>query len=132
MYHKSGLWRKYLNYLLHAAVSYDLIQLKQEIRVYMKKQKPSVNVSNGASQTVTANDVRNLQSNPDLLQNTCMFMKNIRGTVAYFRNALHDLLAMFRSLGPPTLLSPFLQTISTGLNSVWFLKLFRMHLLVEK
>ena len=38
-----------------------------------------------------------------MLQNSYMFMKNIRGTVAYFRNALYDLLDMFRSLGPPTL-----------------------------
>ena len=32
-----------------------------------------------------------------------MFMKNIRGTVAYFKNQLYNLLAMFKALGPPTL-----------------------------
>jgi hypothetical protein len=30
-------------------------------------------------------------------------MKNIRGTVAYFRNQLYNLLSMFKFLGPPTL-----------------------------
>ena len=36
-----------------------------------------------------------------------MFMKYIRGTVAYFRNALYDLLAMFRCLGPLALFITF-------------------------
>lgn len=30
-------------------------------------------------------------------------MKNIKGTVAYFKNVLYDILAIFKSLGPPTL-----------------------------
>ena len=36
-----------------------------------------------------------------------MFMKYIRGTVAYFRNALYDLLAMFWCLGPLALFITF-------------------------
>ena len=36
-----------------------------------------------------------------------MFMKNIRGTPAYWKSTLLDLLAMFRCLGPPTLLMTF-------------------------
>ena len=59
---------------------------------------------NGGTQLpTTAADVRMRNTNSDILQNSYMFMKNIRGTVAYFRNALYNLLAMFRSLGPPTL-----------------------------
>ncbi|WAR12801.1 hypothetical protein MAR_026981 [Mya arenaria] len=50
----------------------------------------------GHGQSTTAGDVRARNTNPDILQ-------NIRGTVVYFRNALYDLLAMFRCLGPPTL-----------------------------
>lgn len=50
---------------------------------------------------VTVSDV--FHNSPGLQENTFMFMKNIRGTVAYFRNALYNLLAMFRSVGPPTL-----------------------------
>ena len=59
--------------------------------------------NNGVELRTTAEDVRSRNTHPDILQNSYMFMKNIRGKVAYFRNALYDLLAMFRSLGPPTL-----------------------------
>ena len=52
---------------------------------------------------VTAGHVKNLHNNSDLLENSYMFMKNIKGTVAYFRNMLYNLLATFRCLGPPTL-----------------------------
>ena len=62
------------------------------------------NLNHGFTDTATtAADVRARNDNPDILQSSYMFMNSIRGTVAYFRNALYDLLAMFRSLGPPTL-----------------------------
>ncbi len=51
----------------------------------------------------TADDVRMRSTSQEDVPNSYMFMKNITGTVAYFRNALYDLLAMFRCLGPPTL-----------------------------
>lgn len=40
---------------------------------------------------VTAGDIRNCAYNDTLLQNSYIFMKNIRGTVAYFRNLLYNL-----------------------------------------
>ena len=52
---------------------------------------------------VTAGFIRNNQNNEELYKNSYMFMKKIRGTIAYYRNSLNDLLAMLRSLGPPTL-----------------------------
>ena len=61
------------------------------------------NINSGLEMRTTAADVRSRNTNPEILQNSYMFMKHIRGTVAYFRNALYDLLAMFRCLGPPTL-----------------------------
>lgn len=51
----------------------------------------------------TASDVRSRHIDPENVRNSYMFMKNIRVTVAYFKNALYNLLAMFRSLRPPTL-----------------------------
>ena len=37
------------------------------------------------------------------LSNSCYgFMHNMRGTIAYWQRAKMDLLAMFRTLGPPT------------------------------
>lgn len=90
-----------MTYLLHAVVSYDKLCLKQEIGACMKMYKNSRN--NDCCTTTPAADVRSRGTNPDMIQNSYIFMKHIRGTVAYFRNALYDLLAMFRCLGPPTL-----------------------------
>ena len=67
------------------------------------KVRKKADTNNGPELPTTAADVRSRNSDPELIQNSYMFMNNIRGTVAYFRDALYDLLAMFRSLGPPTL-----------------------------
>ena len=66
-----------------------------------------VSPSDGHGQYTTAGDVRVRNTNPDILLNTYMFVKNIRGTVAYFRNTLNDLFAIFRCLGSPTLFMTF-------------------------
>jgi hypothetical protein len=103
IYNKHSKWRKDITYLLHAATSYDQMMLKQEIGVYMKMRMSLTSFEDGSVQPVTAKDVQTASQNPDILQNSYMFMKHIRGTVAYFRNALYDLMAMLRTLGPPTL-----------------------------
>lgn len=100
LYSRYSYWQKNTTYLLHAAISYDTMLLKQEIRVYMKMRKFTSNTEN--TQPVTASDVRSID-NPNVLQNSYMFMKNICGTVVYFKNALYNLLAMFRALGPPSI-----------------------------
>ena len=102
LYNTLGFWRKDMNYLLHAAVAYDTMLLKQEINIYMKMCKGTTS-NQLQNVSVTAGDIRSSSDNPEIIQNSYMFMKNIRGTVAYFRNALYDLLAMFRTLGPPSL-----------------------------
>lgn len=98
LYHKSGSFRKNMTYLLHSAVNVDLALLKSEININMRMTK-----SLTEDKYITASDVRNFQHNMTLCQNSYMFMKNIRGTVAYFRNQLYNLLAMFKCIGPPTL-----------------------------
>ena len=98
---RHGYWRRDISYMLHAAVSYDKHLLKKDIGICMKMRKGFSDTGPGLP--TTAADVRSRNTDPDILQNLYMFMKNIRGTVAYFRNALYDLLAMFRCLGPPTL-----------------------------
>lgn len=98
LYNKNGNFRKDLTYLLHSAVSYDLACLKSEININMRIKKGQNNAV-----SVNACDIKNLQNNAELKENSYMFVKNIRGTVAYFRNQLYNLLAMFRCLGPPTL-----------------------------
>ncbi|WAR10125.1 hypothetical protein MAR_035201, partial [Mya arenaria] len=101
LYNHNAYWRKDITYLLHAAVSYDKLCLKQQIGICMKILKPSGHYC--AFRQTTAEDVRARSNNDENTLNSYMFMKNIRGTVAYFRNALYDLFAMFRCLGPPTL-----------------------------
>ena len=71
----------------------------------MKMSK--VSPSDGHVQSTTAGDVRVRNTNPDILLNTYMFVKNIRGTVAYFRNTLNDLFALVRCLSSPTLFMTF-------------------------
>lgn len=51
----------------------------------------------------TATDIRRSSQASDVLENSYMFMKNIKGTIAYFKNALYNLLSMVRCLGPPTI-----------------------------
>lgn len=87
-----------MTYLLHSAVNVDLALLNSEININMQMTK-RIN----ENKYVTASDVLNLQHNTTLCQNSYMFMKNIRGTVAYFRNQLYNLLAMSKCISPPTL-----------------------------
>ena len=100
LYNKLSNWRKDMMYLPHAAASFDIMQLKSEIRTYLRMNPLS---QSGLSTPITAGFIRNQSQDPFILRNSYMFMKHIRGTVAYFRNSLNNLLAMLRTLGPPTL-----------------------------
>ena len=53
-------------------------------------------------QQLTAGDLRDMSNNPELSDSCYGFMHNMRGTIAYWQRAKMDLLAMFRTLGPPT------------------------------
>ena len=58
--------------------------------------------SHEEAQQLTAGDLRDLSNNPELSDSCYGFMHNMRGTIAYWQRAKLDLLAMFRTLGPPT------------------------------
>lgn len=97
LYNKNPQFRRNLTYLLHSCVSYNMSLLKNEIGIYMR-------ICNNKGDRITANDVQSPGSfSQNLFENSYMFMKNIKGTVAYFRNALYNLLSMLRYLGPPTI-----------------------------
>lgn len=51
----------------------------------------------------TAADIRHGSQASDVLKHSYMFMKNIKGTIAYLKNALYNLLSMDQCLGPPTI-----------------------------
>lgn len=77
---------------------YEKQYLSQLISVYTRVRKSE----HPNSRPLTANDVLN-GTNPDFRENSYMFMKNIRGTVAYWKQVLFNLLAMIKNLGPPTI-----------------------------
>lgn len=68
---------------------------KDAVSIHMRMRK--------STGLLTTSDVNNISSNPDLLQNSYMFMKFMKGTAAYWKNNLLNLLAMFKYLGPPSL-----------------------------
>lgn len=95
MYYKDGRFRKDISYLLHAVNYYEKERLLNAVSIHMRMRK--------STGLLTASDVNNISSNPDLLQNSYMFMKFIKGTAAYWKNNLLNLLAIFKCLGPPSL-----------------------------
>jgi len=80
---------------MYAVNHMEQTRLSNEIEIQMHLRK--------SGQGLTAGSIlqnRNLQ---EVKANSFMFMKNIRGTVAYWAEILHNLLATVKSLGPPTL-----------------------------
>lgn len=94
MYYKDGRFRKDISYLLHAVNYYEKERLFNAVSIHMRMRK--------STGLLTASNVNNISSNPDLLQNSYMFMKFMKGTAAYWKNNLLNLLAMFKCLGPPS------------------------------
>ena len=65
-------------------------------------RQSSDNSSHEEAQQLTAGDLRDLSNNPELSDSCYGFMHNMRGTIGYWQRAKMDLLAIFRTLGPPT------------------------------
>jgi len=51
---------------------------------------------------LTAGQLRDLASNPELSDSCYGFLHNMRFTIAYWQRAKMDLLSMFKTLGAPT------------------------------
>lgn len=91
LYNRHDRWRKDIPYLMYAVNNMEQSKLANDIEIQMRIKK---------GQSLTNS---NLESAQQMSNNSFMFMKNIRGTVAYWTNVLHDLLAMVKCIGPPTL-----------------------------
>ena len=63
------------------------------------RRQPSDDTSH---ECLTAGELRDMSNNPELSDSCFGFMHNMRGTIAYWQRTKMDLLAMFRTLGPPT------------------------------
>ena len=98
LYNQDSRWRKNITYLMNSVNHYEQTKLRNDINIYMRVRKPGP-----AQQHLTAGNVSSIRDNPDLIMSSFMFMKHIRGTVAYWTDILYNLLAMVKCIGPPTL-----------------------------
>ena len=55
-----------------------------------------------STERLTAGQLRDLASNPELSDSCYGFLHNMRSTIAYWQRAKMDLLSMFKTLGAPT------------------------------
>ena len=73
-------------------------QLFEAVSVHSKMYKYG-----NSSKKLTAADIRNVSQGSELTKNSYMFMRNVRGTPAYFRDSLYNLISMIKNLGCPHL-----------------------------
>ena len=109
-------WASHIPYLFWSVNVLEQRRLNENISVAIRMRSCSGNTrtssrsvrrqsSDDASheeQQLTAGDLRDMSNNPELSDSCYGFMHNMRGTIAYWQRAKMDLLAMFRTLGPPT------------------------------
>ena len=95
LYNKDARWRKNITYLMYAVNHMEQTKLSDGIEIQMHLHK-----SDGK---ITAGSLLDNSHLSKIKQNSFMFMKKIRGTVAYWADILQNLLATVKSLGPPTL-----------------------------
>ncbi|MEW8561119.1 MAG: DUF6570 domain-containing protein [Candidatus Thiodiazotropha sp.] len=93
-YNLDDRWRTSIPYLLSSVGCFERRRLFDLISVYMR-------VQNKAG-SLRVSDILQTEVNQHLLKNSYMFMKNIRGTCAYWKDVLYNLLAMIKNLGCPT------------------------------
>ena len=98
LYHKDGRWRKDISYLLNALNMCEREQLLQTVNIAMKWR-----TSGAEGRLLKNSNISSLDSNPNIIENSYMFAKNIRGTAAYWKNTLMNLLAMIKCIGSPTI-----------------------------
>ena len=97
LYNKDSRWRSDITYLMYAVNHMEQEKLSNNIEIQLRLRKP------GNGQSFRAGDLLDMNNNPDIKPNSFMFLKNIRGTVAYWADILSNLLSTVKRLGPPTL-----------------------------
>ncbi|XP_078600775.1 uncharacterized protein LOC144875890 [Branchiostoma floridae x Branchiostoma japonicum] len=94
-------WRKNIPWLFFALNSYEIKKLYSQISIVCRMQKQGNDTSQSSPQPLTAGDLRQ-HIHEDVESTSYTFMKNIRGTAAYFKDQLLNLLAKINTIGPPT------------------------------
>ena len=97
-------WASHIPYLLWSCNLLEQMKLRDSVSVAMRIRSSSGGTNTGRDGRLTAGQllIDDLSENPELSDNCYAFMRNIRGTAAYWQRAKLDLFAMFRTLGPPT------------------------------
>jgi hypothetical protein len=94
LYNIDSRWRKDISYLFSSVNSFESNRLFECISIYLRIKKNDNSFLQLQNVTTPSSD---------LISNSYMFMKSIRGTVAYWKDVLFDLISMMKNLGPPTL-----------------------------
>ena len=110
-------WAQYASYLFWACNIVEAYKLQSSISVALCLRNPGTRDSTKKEEKseqrkehcLTAGDLRSssAEDNPDVRENCYSFMRDIRGTAAYWQAAKIQLFAMLRSLGPPTFFITF-------------------------
>ncbi|XP_035663607.1 uncharacterized protein LOC118407256, partial [Branchiostoma floridae] len=97
----NNCWRKNIPWVFFALNSYEIRKLYNQISIVCRMQKQRAVNSQSLPQQLTAGDLHH-QIDEDVESTSYTFMKNIRGTAAYFKDQLLNLLAKINTIGPPT------------------------------
>lgn len=107
LYNRDPRWRCDLPYLMSGVNQVEWEQLLSAVSIYCRTYKPSKNPPSNVNsrhtnyEPISAQDLNNLNSESLSLDTSYMFTKKIRGTAAYWKDVLFNLLAMIKTLGPP-------------------------------
>jgi hypothetical protein len=91
-------WRKDFAWIFWALNTFEIRKLYSSINIVTRTRTQTA----GDSQLLTASGVITGLDSSEFISNSYSFMKNIRGTAAYWRDQLHNLLAKINTLGAPT------------------------------
>ncbi|MEW8546654.1 MAG: DUF6570 domain-containing protein [Candidatus Thiodiazotropha sp.] len=97
LYNKDPRWRKDITYLMFAVNHMEQTKLTSNVEIQLRLRK------SGNTDNYRAGDLGDINCREDIRANSFMFLKNIRGTVAYWADILSNLLSTVKRLGPPTL-----------------------------
>ena len=94
-------WASNIPYLLWSCNLLEQHKLRDSVSIAMRMRSSSG--GRQQRQPLTAGELtsEDAAENPDIEENCYAFMRNIRGTAAYWQRAKLDLISMFRTLGPP-------------------------------
>jgi hypothetical protein len=91
--HRNPRFRTDISFLIVTLNRYETQLLNSQLSFYLGRVRKA--------ESVSFSQLQNLSMNPDLAANSLMYMSNIRGTPAYWKDKLGDLLAKLKALGPP-------------------------------